>query len=86
MSPNIDNDSGRPAHLVQVRQALEGSSPEALPHQELLGTSLLRLSSTSHGEGARKIQLQQTSSQQGEDLTQAVWGEPQPWLRKPALF
>lgn len=65
MSPNIDNYSGRPAHLVQVRQALEGSSPEALPHQELLGTSLLRLSSTSHGEGARKIQLQQTSSQQG---------------------
>lgn len=86
MSPNIDNYSGRPARLVQVREALEGSSPEALSHQELLRTSLLRLSSTSHGEGARKSSYSKPAANRAEDLTQAGWGEPQPWLRKPALF
>lgn len=57
MSSNTDNineDSGRSAHLVQVREVLEGALQGHFLRQELLGSSLLRLNSTPHGEGARK--------------------------------
>lgn len=66
MSLNIDNineDSGSPAFLVQVRGVLEGSSPGALPRAGAPGDIFINIKLHIPWGRCQKIQLQQTSSQ-----------------------
>lgn len=60
---NINEDSGSPAHLVQVREVLEGSSPGALPQAGAPGDIFTKIKLLIPWWRCQKIQLQQTSSQ-----------------------
>lgn len=87
MSPNIDiteEDSGKPAHLIQVREPLEGKLSRGTSS---VRSSLISVKILLHIPWWRcqKIQWQQMSSQhsQGRGPDTGRVGEPQPWLRKP---